>query len=99
MPEYPAQGFGITRLVLTSDSSLPGIQLTPFSELDSIVSGTGQLVDSVDLRALKGFALKLPSHLLLRELLLAEPDEMHVSDFLKKLPLWLKLKPMSSIEN
>jgi len=97
--EYPASGFGITRLVPTLDTSLPRIPPTLFLAMDSTVSSTGQFVDSVDLRILKDFALNLPSHVLLRELLLAEPDQMRASDFLKKLPLWLRLKPFSSIEN
>ncbi len=97
--EYPTSGFGITRLMLTSEPSSLGTQLTSFSELDPTALSTGQLVDSVDLRGLKDFALTLPAHLLLRELLLAEPDQMHVSEFLKKISLWLRLKPLSSIEN
>ena len=97
--EYPASGFGITRLVPTLETSLPRILPTLSLAMDHTVLSTEQLVDSVDLRPLKDFALNLPSNLLLRELLLAEPDQMHASDFLKKLPLWLRLKPFSSIEN
>ena len=46
----------------------------------------------VNLGRLKGFALEsLPEHSILRALLLAEPDELEVAEFLAKMDVWLKL--------
>jgi hypothetical protein len=46
----------------------------------------------IDIRRLKRFALEhLPRDSPLRDVLLAEEDELSVQDFLAKMDLWLKL--------
>lgn len=46
----------------------------------------------VDIRRLKSFAFqRLPRNCPLRDILLAERDELEVSSFLAKMELWLKL--------
>ena len=48
----------------------------------------------VNIRGLKAFVLKLPKNSRLRDLILAEDDEIDVQEFLSKMDLWLKLLRM-----
>jgi hypothetical protein len=51
---------------------------------------------TVDIRQLKLFVMeKLPNDSPLRLILLVEEDTLEISDFLVKLPLWLKLARLS----
>lgn len=45
----------------------------------------------VDIRSLKPFARKLPRDSSLRNVLVAEKDQMDATEFLHKLEIWLKL--------
>lgn len=50
----------------------------------------------VDIHKLKNFALnKIPKDWPLREILISENDELDVSVFLARVPLWLKLSRFS----
>ena len=52
--------------------------------------------EKVDMRALKSFAIqKLPKEWPLREILLSDEDELEITVFLARLPLWLRLSRVS----
>lgn len=60
--------------------------------------------EKVAIRRLKEFALSLPHDHPLRDVLLAEDDELGVQIFLSRIPLWLRLarisrKPMVFAQN
>ena len=49
----------------------------------------------VNIRKLKSFAFaQLPKDCVLREILISEEDELDVSIFLARLPVWLKLSKL-----
>ncbi|MCJ7609835.1 hypothetical protein MUP00_09250 [Candidatus Bathyarchaeota archaeon] len=50
----------------------------------------------LDIRRLKELATRLPRDYALRELLLAEDDELEMRDFLSKMSVWLRLADFRS---
>jgi len=53
--------------------------------------------DRLGIRSLKQWAAtSLPSSNYLREVLLMEPDELNVEEYLAKIPIWLKLQKLDT---
>jgi hypothetical protein len=53
----------------------------------------------ISVRRLRDFATQLPIDLPLRDILLAEEDEIPVSTFLARLPVWLQLSKFKRSRN
>jgi hypothetical protein len=50
---------------------------------------------TINIRPLKTFALQLPKDQALRDILLAENEELDLFTFLARLPIWLQLSKLN----